>query len=315
MQNVTGKDSDVYQPLVSVITPSFNQGMFIKETIESVLSQDYPNIEYIVIDGGSTDDTISILQDYEEKIYWISEPDEGQADAVNKGVLLAKGEIIGWLNSDDVYAPGAITKIVTAFREHPDVSVIYGEAHHVSKSGEFIERYPTEPFDYRHLAERCFICQPAAFIRKKCLLEVGMLRKELQLCLDYDLWIRIGKKSKFLFLPEHLADSRIYPENKTFSRTGEAFGETLTMVHSHYEYYPVSWVYGTEKANFKEKFAHSLIFLILFQFIYLNYPIKREFINYFWYLFRPFLKYGIITNELIYIIAYSIKKGNIIKKI
>ena len=108
-------------PTVSIVTPSFNQGRFIRETIESVLSQDYPAIEYMVIDGGSTDETVSILKSYGNRIFWISEPDSGQSDAINKGWKRATGEILTWLNSDDVYLPGAIAKAADYLQRHPNV--------------------------------------------------------------------------------------------------------------------------------------------------------------------------------------------------
>ena len=117
-------------PTVSIVTPSFNQGRFIRETIESVLSQDYPAIEYMVIDGGSTDETVSILKSYGNRIFWISEPDSGQSDAINKGWKRATGEILTWLNSDDVYLPGAIAKAADYLQRHPNVGVVYGDAFH-----------------------------------------------------------------------------------------------------------------------------------------------------------------------------------------
>ena len=131
-------------PLVTVVTPSFNQGRFIRETIESVLSQDYPNLEYMVIDGGSTDDTLSILKSYQDRFAWVSEPDRGQAHAINKGWRCAKGEILAWLNSDDIYQPGAIRTAVEYFIHNQQVGMVYGEAYHVDESGQPIDRYPTE---------------------------------------------------------------------------------------------------------------------------------------------------------------------------
>src|SRR5262245_23986726 len=161
------------RPLVSIVTPSYNHGPYIEATIQSVLSQDYPHIEYIVVDGGSQDDTIGILKRYEGRLSWASERDQGQADAINKGFRMAHGEILAWLNSDDTYLPGAVRLAVQYFQSHPDVSMVYGEGHHVDVEGHIIARYPTEAFDYQRLSERCFICQPTVFFRAEVYREVG----------------------------------------------------------------------------------------------------------------------------------------------
>src|SRR5690348_14154892 len=130
------------RPLVTVVTPPFNQGRFIRETIESVLSQDYPNLEYLVIDGGSTDETQEVLKAYGSRLCWVAEKDEGQADAVNKGLRKAKGEIFGWLNSDDTYLPGTISKIVQFFQAFPRVALVYGQAKYVDAEGRVVGWHP-----------------------------------------------------------------------------------------------------------------------------------------------------------------------------
>lgn len=291
---VLNQESINNYPLVSIITPSYNQGTFIRETINSVLSQDYPYIEYIIIDGGSTDNTLEILNEYRNKLYYVSEPDEGQSDAVNKGLKKANGEIIGWINSDDLYYPGVISKIVDIFRNYPTIDVVYGEGYHISKSGTEISRYPTELFDYQKFAERCFICQPTVFFRRECLESTGFLNKELQLCMDYDLWIRMGKKHNFFYFPEKIAKSRIYRENKTCSRTGEVFKEILKMIHSHYGYYPISWIYGHEKFFRKNKSSWRLIIISLIKFMLMNYPIRKETVRYLIFLCVP----RFVNNEI-----------------
>ncbi len=162
-------------PLVSIVTPSYNHGLYIEATIQSVLQQDYPNLEYIVIDGGSQDDTVEILKRYGDRLCWISEPDHGQADAINKGFRMARGEILAWLNSDDTYLPGAVRQAVEYFQKHPDTSMVYGEGQHVDAAGHIIEPYTTEPFDYQRLSERCFICQPTVFFRAHVFRDIGPL--------------------------------------------------------------------------------------------------------------------------------------------
>jgi glycosyltransferase involved in cell wall biosynthesis len=133
-------------PKVSIITPSFNQAGFIERTIQSVLSQDYPNIEYLVIDGGSNDETLEVLKKYEGRLQWISEKDSGQSEAINKGYRMATGEILTWLNSDDTLLPGAVSKAVAYFDEHPDVMMIYGEGYIIDENDKVKQRFPfTEP--------------------------------------------------------------------------------------------------------------------------------------------------------------------------
>lgn len=240
-------------PLVSIVTPSYNQAPFIEETISSVLTQDYPNIEYMVVDGGSTDATVEILRRYEGRLRWVSEPDGGQADAINKGLREAKGEIFGWLNSDDTYLPEAIGKVVDFFRIHPDVGMVYGEGYHVDAVGRTIERYYTEPFDYQRLGEICFICQPTAFFRAEVFAAVGPLDVSLQYALDYDYWIRIAKQFRIGHLNEYLANSRLHTNCKTWSKRVEVHEEILRTVRRHYGRIPVTWgsayarVYVAEK--------------------------------------------------------------------
>jgi len=312
--NIWGKTDKSRYPLVSIITPSYNQGEFIRETIESVLSQDYPNIEYIIIDGGSTDNTIQILQEYESKLSFLSEIDEGQADAVNKGIAFAQGEIIGWLNSDDLYYPNAVSRIVEIFNDHPAIDVVYGEGCHITKSGTVIARYPTESFHYQKLAERCFICQPTVFIRKKCLNSIGSLDKNLDLCMDYDLWIRIGKEYNFYYYPEEIAKSRIYPENKTLSRIDEVFTEVLEMIHSHYGYYPISWIYGYEKYKSQSKGFGRIFLNTIINFLRMNCSNQKQMILYIIYLCSPQYREGKIYIEILNLCRMTLeKKGNFIK--
>lgn len=222
-----GSQADL--PLVSIITPSLNQGQFIRDTIESVLSQDYRAIEYIVMDGGSTDGTLDILQRYAGRLHWKSASDHGQADAVNRGLRLAKGDIIGWLNSDDTYHPGAVKAVVEHLLSHPDTAVVYGDAHYIDEHHTVIGTYPTEDFNLNRLAEACFICQPTAFIRRDALDAVGGMDPLLRYCMDYDLWIRLGRQFRFDRLHRVLAHSRRYPTTKSFSRRDELFNEIYTV--------------------------------------------------------------------------------------
>lgn len=245
-------------PLVSIVTPSYNQGRYIEETVQSVLSQDYPNIEYIVVDGGSTDNTVEILKRYERRLVWLSEKDQGQADAVNKGFRMARGYILGWLNSDDTYLPGAIRKIVDYFHRHPDVGMVYGEGYNVDKRNHVIERYWTEPFDFQRLAETCFISQPTVFFRSGVFRAVGPLDVSLRYCMDYDYWIRVAKRFRVDHLNEYLANSRLHSDTKTLSGRMAMYEETLHTVKNHYGKVPTRWIYGYAKEYLGEKVTPNI---------------------------------------------------------
>lgn len=207
-------------PKVSIITPSYNQGQFIEETIKSILTQNYPNIEYIVFDGGSTDNTLEILKKHSDFItFWKSERDNGQSDAINKGFRLSTGEIIAWLNSDDMYCPGTIKKVVEFFQDNPDISIVYGDflnlyeqdpaQNHIVHSGEF---------SFKKLITRDFIGQPTTFFRREALFDVGLLDETLQNSLDYDLFLKLGLKYRFGYIPEVLAIYRWHGESKSGSQ-------------------------------------------------------------------------------------------------
>lgn len=206
-------------PLVSIITPSFNQGRFIEKTIQSVLEQDYPNIEYIVMDGGSSDNTINILKRYENNLQWVSEVDKGQTDAINKGFLRAKGEILCWLNSDDTYAPGAIRKAVEHFVKHPDVMMVYGEGTEIDEQGHYIHRFPyTRKYDLWALIYIWdYILQPTTFFRADIFKKIDLPDVNLHWCMDWDLWIRIGSRFNVDYVDYVFANSRIHSATKTES--------------------------------------------------------------------------------------------------
>lgn len=248
------------RPLVSVITPSFNQGDYIEKTIKSVLNQDYPNIEYVVIDGGSTDNTVAILKKYDKKIRWISEKDKGQADAINKGIRMAKGEIVAWLNSDDIFLPGAVRKVVDCFRRHPNVKMVYGKAYFIDTAGKIVGRYPTEPFDCERLAMFNFICQPSAFFMRDAFYGAGGLDVGLHYGLDYDLWIRIARKFQVRYLPELLSCYRLHETSKTvaYNHALHNHKEGLDITLKYYNWAPANRVYGYCYHLIEPKLPHSL---------------------------------------------------------
>ncbi len=240
--------SPLASPVASIVTPCFNMGRFLEETIQSVLDQDYPNIEYVVVDGGSTDGTLEILKRYEGRLKYISEADKGQTDAVNKGFGLTSGSLFTFLNADDTLRPGAIRAVVRAFADNPGAAVIYGNAWHVAEDGAHISRYPVERYDPANLARRCFICQPAAFVRREVFAEIGMLDVEQHYALDYDLWIRIAhrypKPDCMKKIDVDLATSRLHASSKTVGQMAPAMRATMEMLRRHYGYVPFNWLYG-----------------------------------------------------------------------
>jgi glycosyltransferase involved in cell wall biosynthesis len=239
-------------PLVSIVTPSYNQGRFINRTIESVLSQRYPNIEYVVIDGGSNDDTLAILQSYGNRIDWVSEPDRGQSDAINKGMARVHGEIQAYLNSDDVLMPNAIERVVSFFKHNPDCDMIYGEADYIDENDRFIGRYSTADYSFSRLRQDCMVCQPAAFWRQRIANKIGPFDEKLNYAMDYDYWLRIAKAGgNISFLPEKLANSRLYEETKTRSARTAIYKEIFHICKKHT---------GSVHLNYYQGYWHHLIY-------------------------------------------------------
>jgi hypothetical protein len=218
------------RPLVSIIVPSFQQARFLRACLDSVLTQDYEPIEVLVVDGGSTDGTVDILRSYGDRIWFRSERDGGQCSAINEGFRRSRGEILAWLNSDDFYYPGAVRRAVEALAANPGAGVLYGEGELVDESGAILWRFPeTVPFDLWRLANVAdYILQPTAFFRREALFQHGLLDDHLHYGLDWELWIRLGKKVPFVHVPDVLAASRIHAATKTatggFRRLREIFG-------------------------------------------------------------------------------------------
>lgn len=231
-------------PLVSIVTPSFNMDGYLPRAIESVLSQDYPNIEYIVMDGASTDDTIGILKSYGDRLQYFSEPDKGPSDAVHKGFQRARGDIFAWLGADDVYLPGAIRAGVEALIAHPEIDVVYGEGNWIDENGAVIRRYPTLPFDPKDLEWDCFICQPASFFRASAYRRCG-LDPDVNMSFDYDLWIRMAKCGiRFQMVPQYLACTRMHRGALTINQRDTVFRASMGLLQRHYGYVPFSWAFG-----------------------------------------------------------------------
>ncbi|MDY0041042.1 MAG: glycosyltransferase family 2 protein [Desulforhabdus sp.] len=245
-------------PSISVITPSFNQGRFVERTINSVLSQDIKSLEYIIIDGGSSDETVQILERYGKQygpgLGWISARDNGQADAINKGILLSSAPIIGWLNSDDIYYPGALRAVLDYFEQNPEAQVVYGDANHIDENDAFIERYPVEKWDWERLLEVCFISQPAAFVRREVFDRCGLLDSHIRHSNDYELWIRFGKYGvRFSHFPRLLAATRLHKECATLSASETCHFEINNFMRSHFGRVPDRWIFNYAHAVARAK--------------------------------------------------------------
>ncbi|CAB3804042.1 glycosyltransferase [Pararobbsia alpina] len=224
-------------PLVTIITPSYNQGRFLRRTIESVLTQSYPNIELIVMDGGSTDESVEILKSYGDRINWVSEKDRGQTHAINKGLGEARGSILAYLNSDDVLLPGAVAMVVSYFEAHKRVSLIYGKAHYIDENDKITGDYRTAFYSKDALAEECIICQPATFWRRTLQDKIGVFDERLHYVMDYDYWLRAAVSGEGIVHVDHyLASSRLYADTKTLSARGKIYRELFDVCWKHNKY-------------------------------------------------------------------------------
>ena len=229
------------RPKVFVVTPSFNQGRYLRETIESVLRQDYPNLDYFVADGGSSDDSVEILRGYGDRVRWTSGPDGGQAAAIARAWASSDAEIVAWLNSDDTYLDGAVTAAVDHLLAHPEAAMVYGQAWYTNATGRQMRPYPTRSFDRKNLAAECFICQPAVFVRREVFQVVDLPDPQLRYCMDYDLWIRIAQHFEISSTERFLATSRLHSDNKTIGERGPAIREAVQVSRRHFGSVHPNW--------------------------------------------------------------------------
>lgn len=221
-------------PTISVITPSLNHAVYLERTIRSVLGQEYPHLDYIVIDGGSTDGTLDILRQYEDRLRWVSGPDSGQSDAINKGLRMANGEILAYLNSDDTYADNALMTVGRRFAAEPTALWITGRCRIIDEHDREIrgpitmyKNWLLDHYSYRKLLITNFISQPATFLRKKLVDELGFFDCNESLVMDYEYWLRVARHDPPVILHEHLANFRIHAASKTTGERGRTIRDEL----------------------------------------------------------------------------------------
>lgn len=225
------------RPLVSIVTPSYNQAQFIKDTLDSVRNQTYDHVEHVVMDGGSDDGTVEILEKYEEyddyDLRWVSESDDGQSDAINRGFKRADGDIVAWLNSDDVYFDVGVLRRVIEYFQRYDEDIIYGDLAYLNKDST-IEAIDVRPsFDATKLPYRILIGQPATFFRDEVVAE-EKLRVDLHFSMDYEYWLRLAQNYSFRHVEDVLAGFRAYEAQKSQDR--KAMAAELREVFTKYEY-------------------------------------------------------------------------------
>jgi glycosyltransferase involved in cell wall biosynthesis len=215
--------------LVSIITPSYNQARFLEATIRSVLEQDYPEIEYIIVDGSSTDGSVEIIKKYSDRLsWWVSEKDKGHADALNKGFGRAKGDILAWLNSDDTYYPGTVADAVRILQANPRVGMVYGDADLTDAEGKIIGRFASHQTDYwKLLRGSVHIPQATTFFRADLYRQVGPLSLSLFFAFDYDLWVKLAKLSQLLYVPHRWATFRLHESGKSVKDDSVCYPDML----------------------------------------------------------------------------------------
>lgn len=221
---------------ISVVTPSLNQGDFIRATINSVLDQNYPALDYLIVDGGSSDGTIGVLREFSNRLRWISEPDRGQADAINKGLRMARGDVMAYLNADDLYLPGALERVSEYLTLHPQADWIYGNCRVIDETGLPIGQLVAPPFNLQRMVHRAdYVPQPTVFWRRSAADRIGEFDVTLRFAMDYDYFIRLGQYTPGHRLAVEMACFRLHPSSKTiFSANEEAFWRETLMVSERY---------------------------------------------------------------------------------
>lgn len=225
-------------PLVSIVSPSLNQAQFLEQAIQSVLGQGYQRLEYIIVDGGSTDGSAEIIRRYADRLaWWVSELDTGQAEAINKGLRRARGEIVAWLNSDDVYLPGAVAEAVRAFQAYPEAGLVFGNVLAIDEAGRTLNLLRYGDWNLADLMAFRIIGQPAVFLRRSALEQAGSLDTSYHYLLDHELWLRMAQVSGMRYLPKTLAAARYHLAAKNIAHPME-FAQEVQRIASWMESQP-----------------------------------------------------------------------------
>jgi glycosyltransferase involved in cell wall biosynthesis len=263
-------------PKISIVTPSYNQEQFLEATITSVLNQEYPNIEYIIIDGGSTDNTVNIIKKYENRLaYWVSEPDRGQTDAIMKGLERSTGEIFAWQNSDDCYLPGTLKYIAQLFLANPEIDLLFGSWNFIDSNGKFLGTRHLKGYSLMKLKSgRLVPPQPAVFFRKESIVLAGNLNIYKQQVMDYDLYVRIARTKNVLVVDKILGEFRIHKDSKTVSNFPTQMKELIETRRDHFGK-SVTWnerVYWlwTDIYQYGRYSIHKYLGLFSFRDLFLN---------------------------------------------
>jgi len=230
--------------MFTIVTPSLNQAKYLGRAVDSILEQGLSDLDYLVIDGASNDATLSLLHQYKGRVSWISEPDSGPAEAINKGFMRTSGQILAWLNSDDIYYPGAFEKVLSVFAANQDIDVVYGDAAYIDENDTPLAMYQTEPWNWARMRQTCIISQPAAFFRREVFEKYGPLNTNVRV-LDYDFWLRLGLHgASFHYLPGVLAGMRRHPKAFSVAQRLELHRQTNDVTRTLLGRTPDTWLTG-----------------------------------------------------------------------
>lgn len=263
---------------VGVVVPSFNQGKYIERTLKSIIeNKKHILIDLVVIDGGSSDDTVSIIKKYEHEIlYWQSQKDQGQSDAINKGMeYTIDCDYVMWLNSDDEYESEYSVVNIVQYAESKNAAVCYGKSYLIDEKGKKIAQYPTERFDKDRLRYHCYISQPSVLIKRDVWYEVSGVNPNLQMCMDYELWIKLSMKYNFEYIESPIGNTRIYGETKTSLNQKRHLDEAICIIDKYYGSVPLHWLVSKKMKEGKMKNSF-LIRAICNVYVGIN---KNKFIN------------------------------------
>ena len=244
---------------IGLVIPSFNQGQFLAQALESVFIQGDVSLRVALCDAGSTDQTLSIADEYRDRFaFFRSHPDRGQAAAINEGISQLKGaSLVGWLNADDVLLPKGLRAMAQFLDQHAEYIAVFGKAHIMDEKGNITGKYPTKAFHKRKFAVHCTICQPASLIRRSAWDRAGGLDESMQTCMDYDLWWRLSKIGEIGYLKEFVACTRDHPQSKTRTQRKIVHDEAISILLRHWGMVPRNWCMANILRGLVESRSHT----------------------------------------------------------